>query len=283
MNNRKNTRLLFGFLLLFVTAFQSYAGTSPQFGKAAYYHDKFHGRKTANGELYDKEALTAAHKTLPFGTIIKVTRIDNGMAVEVRVNDRGPYKKGFIVDLSRKAAQQVDLIKAGITEVKLEIVETEVVAPKPVLSSSGYNKNSTTVPTLPELTQTASYTQPAETVKGITAKSVQPVQEKVKPLETVSKKEEQNALYQIALQKLPMSGFGVQIGGFTTLETALDELAKVQKATSGAGLLKLDTNENGQTLYKVLLGPYSEKAAADKERKAASKKHPKCFVVDLAE
>jgi rare lipoprotein A len=283
MNSRKSTQLLFGFLLLFATAFQSYAGTSPQFGKAAYYHDKFQGRKTANGELYDKEALTAAHKTLPFGTIIKVTRIDNGMAVEVRVNDRGPYKKGFIVDLSRKAAQQIDLIKAGITEVKLEVIETEVVAPKPVLSKAGDNKTSTTVPTLPELTRSASYSPTAEIAKGATAKSVQPMEGKVKPLETVSKKEEKNALYQIALQKLPMSGFGVQIGGFTALETALDELAKVQRATSGAGLLKLDTNENGQTLYKVLLGPYSDKAVADKERKAASKKHPKCFVVDLAE
>lgn len=286
MNSQKSTQLLLAFLLLLAFAFPSFAGSTLEFGKAAYYHDKFQGRKTASGELYNKDALTAAHKTLPFGTIIKVTRLDNGMSVEVRVNDRGPYgKKGLIIDLSRKAAQQVDMIKAGVADVKLEIVETEVVAPKAELTDTGSNKSSmgTKDVTFPELMRPASYTPAAEVSKGTSAKSVQPVEDKVSPLSIASKQEEKNALYQIALQKLPMTGFGIQIGGFATLETALDELAKVQRATNGAGLLKLDTGSNGQTLYKVLLGPYTDKAKADKERKAALKKHPGCYVVDLAE
>lgn len=285
MNSQKSTQLLLGLLFLFAFTFPSFAGSTYEFGKAAYYHDKFQGRKTASGELYNKEVLSAAHKTLPFGTIIKVTRLDNGMSVEVRVNDRGPYKKGFIVDLSRKAAQQIDMIKAGITDVKLEIVETEVVAPKADLSSLGSNKSTSASEdtAFPELMRPASYSPANEVSKGKSAKSVQPVQDKVSPLVVDSKQEEKNALYQIALQKLPMTGYGIQIGGFATLETALDELAKVQRATNGAGLLKLDIGSNGQTLYKVLLGPFTDKAMADKERKAALKKHPKCFVVDLAE
>lgn len=92
-------------------------------GLASYYHNKFHGKKTASGEVYDKNKLTAAHRTLPFGTMIKVTRLDNKQSVIVRINDRGPFKKGRIVDLSRKAAKKIDLIKAGIAKVEIEIID----------------------------------------------------------------------------------------------------------------------------------------------------------------
>lgn len=80
-------------------------------------------QKTANGEQFDKYDMTAAHKTLPFGTLVKVTRLKNGKSVLVRINDRGPFIKGRVIDLSVAAANQIDLDrKAGITKVKLEIV-----------------------------------------------------------------------------------------------------------------------------------------------------------------
>ncbi len=91
-------------------------------GLASYYAEKFSGRKTASGEIYRPEAMTAAHRTLPFGTRVKVTRLDNGASVTVRVNDRGPWKKGRVIDLSREAAKQIGLMKAGVARVKLEIV-----------------------------------------------------------------------------------------------------------------------------------------------------------------
>ena len=94
-----------------------------EFGIASYYADAFHGRKTASGELYHKDKLTAAHKTLPFGTIIKVTRLDNKSSVTVKVNDRGPYIKGRIVDLSKAAAKKLDLITDGKARVKIEVLE----------------------------------------------------------------------------------------------------------------------------------------------------------------
>ena len=89
----------------------------------SYYADKFHGRTTANGEKFDMYALTAAHKKLPFGTVIKVTNLQNGMSITVRVNDRGPFVKGRILDLSYAAAQKVGMIRTGVAKVAIVIVE----------------------------------------------------------------------------------------------------------------------------------------------------------------
>jgi rare lipoprotein A len=89
---------------------------------ASYYADKFHGRKTSNGEIFNMYALTAAHKTLPFNTKIKVTNLSNGKSVIVRVNDRGPFVKGREIDLSKAAAVQLDMIKSGTTKVKLTVL-----------------------------------------------------------------------------------------------------------------------------------------------------------------
>jgi rare lipoprotein A len=91
-----------------------------QTGKASYYADKFNGRKTASGQKFRNSKLTAAHKTLPFGTKIKVTNLDNGRSVKVEVNDRGPFVAGRIVDLSKKAARRIDMIDKGVGNVKIE-------------------------------------------------------------------------------------------------------------------------------------------------------------------
>jgi len=93
-----------------------------QYGNASWYGGKFHGRKTASGERFDKYRYTGAHKMLPFGTIVKVTNLRNGKDVYVRVNDRGPYVSGRILDVSRAAAEVIGLKKRGITRVKVEVV-----------------------------------------------------------------------------------------------------------------------------------------------------------------
>jgi len=93
-------------------------------GRASYYAEKFVGRTTANGEVFDQEALTAAHRSLPFGTRVRVTRINHveTPSVVVRINDRGPFKRGRIVDLSKKAARRLQMIRDGVAEVRLEVV-----------------------------------------------------------------------------------------------------------------------------------------------------------------
>jgi rare lipoprotein A len=91
-------------------------------GIASYYASKFEGRRTASGERYRAKELTAAHRTLPFGAVVRVTHLASGRSVEVRINDRGPFKKGRIVDLSRRAAEAIDLIRAGLARVRLEVL-----------------------------------------------------------------------------------------------------------------------------------------------------------------
>jgi rare lipoprotein A len=92
-------------------------------GIASYYADEFHGRKTANGETYDMNDLTAAHRTLPFGTRVKVVHRETGRSVVVRINDRGPFKDDRVIDLSLGAAKQLGLIANGTGAVILEILE----------------------------------------------------------------------------------------------------------------------------------------------------------------
>lgn len=92
-------------------------------GKASFYGGKWHGRKTANGEIFDTYTLTAAHKTLPFGTKVKVTNLDNGKSVVVRINNRGPYIKGRVIDLSTAAFSSIENVNKGVTSVKLEILK----------------------------------------------------------------------------------------------------------------------------------------------------------------
>ena len=88
-------------------------------GMASFYAESYNGKKTANGEIYRSSALTAAHKTLPFGTKVKVTNLANGKTVKVRVNDRGPFIAGRIIDLTRKAAKKIDMVNAGVVKVKI--------------------------------------------------------------------------------------------------------------------------------------------------------------------
>lgn len=92
-------------------------------GIASYYADDFHGKKTANGEEFDMHQFTAAHRSFPFGTKVRVTNLDNGKSVIVRVNDRGPFKLERIMDLSYGAAEVLDMIKTGTARVRLEVVE----------------------------------------------------------------------------------------------------------------------------------------------------------------
>jgi rare lipoprotein A len=94
-----------------------------QEGIASYYAEEFHGRKTSNGETFDMNALTAAHQTLPFGTLVRVTNKATGKSVVVRINDRGPFLKDRIIDLSRAAAEKIGMIGPGTAEVHLEILE----------------------------------------------------------------------------------------------------------------------------------------------------------------
>jgi rare lipoprotein A len=93
-------------------------------GKASYYADSLAGNHTANGDIYDPKKHTGASRDLPFGTVVRVVRKDNGRSTQVRINDRGPFgKKRRIIDLSRAAAEDLDMIRAGVVDVRVEVLE----------------------------------------------------------------------------------------------------------------------------------------------------------------
>ncbi|TFF22088.1 septal ring lytic transglycosylase RlpA family protein [Jiella endophytica] len=91
-------------------------------GNASYYGKRFHGRRTANGERFNMNAMTAAHKSLPFGTKVRVTNRRNGKSVVVRINDRGPYAHGRVIDLSRAAASRIGMLNSGTAPVKIDVL-----------------------------------------------------------------------------------------------------------------------------------------------------------------
>lgn len=117
---------LLGLLVSCLPAQQTTAQTidRPE-GVASWYGAEFAGRPTANGEIYDPSQMTAAHRTLPFGTFIRVTNIKNGLNAVVRINDRGPFARGRIIDVSRAAAELLGMIGPGTAQVKLELISNE--------------------------------------------------------------------------------------------------------------------------------------------------------------
>jgi rare lipoprotein A len=130
---RIGAQLTFGLLTgLLVGLLTGCGGTAPGFrtapgsgeeGLASYYHDSLQGNRTANGEIFDQNAWTAAHRTLPFGTKVRVTRLSNGKSIVVRINDRGPFVAGRIIDLSRRGAQELGFLRDGVVRVRVEVVE----------------------------------------------------------------------------------------------------------------------------------------------------------------
>jgi len=126
--------LLISFLLVGCTSAPRYrtyplpppvkpGGRYVETGIASYYAEKFHGQATSSGEIFDMYGLSAAHKTLPFGTIVKVTNLENGKQVTVPINDRGPFVKNRIIDLSYGAARAINMIGPGTAKVRIEVIE----------------------------------------------------------------------------------------------------------------------------------------------------------------
>ncbi len=106
-------------LLLLLILFTSCGTYITETGKASFYGDKFEGRKTASGAVFSQRKLTAAHKTLPFGTKVKVTNAANGKKVKVIINDRGPFVAGRILDLSKRSAEKIDMVQQGVATVEI--------------------------------------------------------------------------------------------------------------------------------------------------------------------
>ncbi len=269
-----------------------------EFGKAGYYADSLHGRKTASGEKYDKAALTCAHKTYAFGTKLRVTRLDNKKSVIVRVNDRGPYSEGFVIDLSRAAAEEIDLIKAGRANVKVEAVEEETTtsAVQQTRMLSTPTVTASTERTVPTQASTTTAAKPrtqllkAHTTKGTDA--VKPVAYSTEDPAPATTAKARNAadkvatpseLFRVDMRSMVKTGFGLQISTLYDADNVMPMVTKLQTQYPGKILVSvLEDETNNQSTYRIIVGPYPTRKAAEAQQKVAEKKNKGCFVVDLS-
>ncbi len=304
MKNPLNLALLAMLTLAFTLSLQ--AQSNEEWGVASYYHDSFHGKETAYGVAYNKNEMTAAHRELPFGTMIRVTRLDNNKSVVVKVTDKGPYKRGRVVDLSRKAAERIGLVRDGLTEVKVEVIKRGSGAPASKKSSRTAARNQDNMPgdysnvrkdrlvtdagNSPRQEQAAEpapkTTKPKpETRKTATKTSASDAKPKgdnsAKP-RLVGKGYQKYGLYKISIQEPGTKGFAVQVASLTNYENVFKQVADLQAKWFDNILISIEEGERIPA-YKILLGPFEKEGAAENYRENLMEKHRiKGFVVDLS-
>jgi rare lipoprotein A len=226
-------------------------------GIASWYGPTFYGKSTANGEIYDGGALTAAHRTLPMPVNVRVTNLDNGKSIIVRVNDRGPYARGRIIDLSRRAAELLDVVQTGTAKVRvtyLSRADMEGGGPPPAITPPEIAS------ALPAVPAAKIDTSSLSAVPG--APLAPPVKRYALPT-PVTQPPVQLAANQPSEQVVqePVSAathLYVQAGAFSKLDNAKVLLSKL------GGDLRISTlQRNGQTLYRVRTGPLNSIEDAD--------------------
>ncbi|MFV1852418.1 MAG: septal ring lytic transglycosylase RlpA family protein [Thalassospira sp.] len=258
-------------------------------GIASWYGPKFHGKKTANGEIFDQYEISAAHRTLPLPSIVRVTNLENGKSLKVRVNDRGPFAHGRIIDMSRRAAQLLGFEKKGTAKVMVEIVELE----SRQIAAIAQGKAAPQVTVAEQNTVTAAPRDVVETVRlddGPITESGEPTTSKVKltppsaqtasvtstPLEGTI---EEASVVQVA----PVSSsIYVQAGAFSIYDNALNLRNRLYDLAP-AKIEPIDVK--GTTFYRVRLGPLNTVPEADilLERVIATGQNGAKVVVECAD
>lgn len=281
------------FVFSLVLSLHALVLSAQEFGYASYYSDEYNGSETAYGEIYDRNKLTAAHKMHPLGTRLRVTRLDTKKSVIVRVNDRGPYLKGRIVELSYAAAKQLGMLNDGNLEVKVEVVgqdvakKEEVKVPPiavPTANTEETAKPTTTANTTPPPAPVEPKPAPVEVVE----KKVNVIAAPVKPNTKLQVDKNKlvrgdmgtSGLFQIAIAHSDKKGFGVQVASVGNYESMLDKVAQLQGKWFDNILISME----GGKKFRVILGPFETEGSA-RAYESNLKKNKKIdgFVVNLAE
>lgn len=309
---KKNISVLFFFLFTF-SFLSAYAQLDPDYGQASYYDDSFHGSMTAYNVKYDKNQLTASHKIYPFGTLLKVTKLDNKKSVIVKIIDKGPYIKGRIIELSKRAAVELDMVKDGVANVKVELYRkvnstSDLVqntanqptnATKPVAEEvpAGYDapRTTTTKPTTrtvsndkptqlaqnTKTTTTTSATKTAAAKDKTTAKGATTTAKSSARL--VKQDYTQYGLYKIQLERPVKKGYGVQVASLTSHDAMMRQIANLQAKSFDNILVSIEKGANNKPAYKVILGPHETEAAANNYKKSLKSRYKiSGFIIDLS-
>jgi len=257
-----------------------------EYGIASFYSDHFQNKLTASGELYDMNKYTAAHKSYPFGTIVRVTRLDNNRSVRVRINDRGPYTEGRIIDLSKMAAKKLGMVEDGSVKVRIDVIEKSNA--KKDISETLIRPSDTNSSTTPD---PAVFVRPTTTV--ITTTSPAPTKNELYKVDPPKKGKKDKIvtggnystfdLYKIQLLRPKKEGYGVQVASLREYSNVFKQIAELQEKWFNNILVSVEQSESGNPIYKVILGPFPDVATA-KSYKASLKKAKKIngFIVDLS-
>jgi len=245
-------------------------------GVASWYGPGFHGKSTANGEPYDQSARTAAHRTLQMPSIVRVTNLDNGLSTVVRVNDRGPFARSRVIDLSRAAAQELDVVRNGTAHVRIDQLQAESLAVKDVaIGGGGPAEQQAAVAQVasgryapqPAPVQVATYAPPPPPPAPVQPAPAQPVwptnphsaPAEVVPIAAAAGNGATVASLATGTMLQPAGGFYVQTGAFSTPENA----ERQRDAVRSYGLSEISQGSaGGRDVYRVRLGPYTTSDAA---------------------
>lgn len=239
-------------------------------GIASWYGPQFHGKRTANGEIFNMNELTAAHRTLQMPSLVRVTNLENGLSLIVRVNDRGPYKRGRVIDLSKRAARLLDFEDKGTAKVRLEVLKQESLQIAEIAKRGESTRGieiAVNNGTYAKRNDTAVRVASARPASG----SGRPVIETVAserladtPMETVIPGHLKSGEFYpdpvISEQPVEPSSIYVQAGSFTVRANAYN-LSNKLSVLAGASVFPADVN--GRTFYRVRLGPLDNVDAAD--------------------
>jgi rare lipoprotein A len=215
-----------------ITPMAAIATPFTETGHASWYGKKFHGRKTASGEVYDMFKLTAAHKTLPIPSYVRVTNLSNRKSVIVRVNDRGPFGRPRVIDLSYAAARQLDIIQHGSSQVEVTLIDTTQTTPEP----------------LPAATETVQVTRAIQPVSAdVTSVTTAPPASNPAPAAGSANQLQVNGTY------VQVGAFGQEVNADKLQQRILNAIPETQSL--------LNKVYNGK-LFQVVLGPYPDHALA---------------------
>ncbi|NQW00163.1 MAG: septal ring lytic transglycosylase RlpA family protein [Rhodospirillales bacterium] len=243
-------------------------------GIASWYGAKFHGRRTANSEVYDMNALTAAHRTLPMPSFVRVTNLENGRSLILRVNDRGPFARGRIIDISRRGAQLLDFQRKGTARVRVQVLADQTRALKARITNQTQLARAGSPITIDRLPKPKVQTQSLSPVGAqpttaqaldATPRSLPEIQtaQAAEPMTLVEEPLVEDPLVSEAVEQAAVvnTNIFVQAGAFSRFDNA----NRVKAKLSPLGSVSLSqVLVNGRDLYRVRLGPIESVSAADR-------------------
>lgn len=232
-------------------------------GIASWYGEPFHGRKTANGAVYDMHQLTAAHKTLPLPTDVRVTNLENGRSIIVTVNDRGPFAHSRIIDLSYRSAQLLGMVENGTAKVRVQVINSDTIDGNTVIAKPNTPLNEkNAVAAAPQATIVADTLAPPPNVKAAPLPKIEPLPAPSPAVETqiASTAPYNGPTNVVTVAPVAQSEIFIQAGAFVDYNNANILSARL----SSLGPTKVSqVLVNGQDFYRVRVGPVDNIAEAD--------------------